>query len=142
MKAQRIVPVLLIFAALLVNGSCNDKKQYCDNGTHQASITEVVLPPEGYIQEPMRIQVKIQAPNGCWSNLKVKLNKITAAEYQLKAYGDFESQGFCPQMTVTRDTTIVLTPDLTGTITFRVWEQVNQVKPLQVNVVEKGIYRD
>lgn len=102
---------LLVLFIVIISG-CNDQKF----GTKIINIVSLETPETGTVNNPINIQVRAQANNGCYFNLRVSFNRVTKTHYELLAAADYDMDASaCPAVIVNLDTTISFTPTQAGT---------------------------
>jgi hypothetical protein len=57
------------------------------------------------VGQPVTISLNVEAPNGCWKNLKHYMSQSTDNHILFVAKGDFESYGDCMDNLVQKDST-------------------------------------
>lgn len=117
MKLIKLLPLLFIF----VLSSCT-----LDPGT--TSYTNVVVPigernvPQiGNVDVPINIQARASLDNGCWKNVHFIFIQRDDRTYEMTALADFESNGVCPAVVVSGDTTVTFTPERQGNHIITFW---------------------
>ncbi|MFN8259004.1 MAG: hypothetical protein U0W24_25165 [Bacteroidales bacterium] len=112
--------VVFLLLSILFYLSCS-----LDNGTTMAvnspiSIDSVFIPDTAGVLEDAGIYAKTFGYDGCWSNLHFEFKKSKNFEYELTAVGDYASNGVCPDVLITNDTTILFKPGTVGKYYFRI----------------------
>ncbi|MFO8236410.1 MAG: hypothetical protein R6U04_13515 [Bacteroidales bacterium] len=108
--------LLLIFLL----SSCFGDDGYYVKRTDYVSITEVSIPDSALVSDTVQIEATAQENNGCWRDLTFSFDSIADTTYMLSAYGIFESEGICPEVIVTADTTIEFIPTKEGLYQFQI----------------------
>ncbi len=119
---------LSIILLILLNACALDKNYYIKK-VDAVNISTISIPKTSSVSQKIQIYAQAEAPNGCWSNLYFALNKYDAFNYELSAFGTFESLGYCAEMMVYKDSVIEFEPNAKGTYYFH----ITQV-PYKVNV--------
>ncbi len=112
---------LNLFLLLILVASCNTKGESYTRYTGYISVVETSIPDSALPGQTVPVYVKATAPNGCWSDLKIYLERsvLTDTLYGITATGLFESSnGLCTQVLITADTTFEFKPDSAGTYIF------------------------
>lgn len=110
---------VLIYAMLLcLTIACSKVKDNYVRYTGMVHISETVIPDSAKVLENIQIKAKAEETNGCWKNLNFVFRRINTFEYDLKAYGTFESYGICTDVMVIKDTLIDFKPDQKGVYLF------------------------
>jgi hypothetical protein len=86
-------------------------------------IYEVIIPAQGPVNQNIQILVKIEAFNGCYSDLKAELVQIDSRHFLIKSTGLFQTTGSCPAIMVYDDTTMTFRPSMTGRYFFQFNEE-------------------
>jgi hypothetical protein len=119
---------ILIYSLLLcLTMACSKVNESYIRLTGMVNISETVIPDSANVFENIPIKVKASETNGCWRNLNVVLHQINTFDYELKAYGIFESHGACPEVMVYKDTLINFRPDQKGTYLFYTIQKPYQI---------------
>ena len=84
-------------------------------------IEERMVPENGVVNTPLNISVRASAENGCWSNIHFRLEEKDERRYEIVALADFESYGECPDIVVSGDTLLTLTPTEPRNYFNKVW---------------------
>ena len=112
---------ILIFAILLcLATSCLKENSNYVKLTGPVNISQALIPDTSVNMENIQISARAMETNACWKNLRFVLSKVDDFEYELEAYGTYESYGNCPEMMVYNDTLIDFKPTKTGTYIFHV----------------------
>ncbi len=100
----------------------------CNLGGGHTEYTNLVIPiderqvPEtGVINQPVNIYVSTAEDNGCWSNIRFSIVPGKEREFEVWAVADFESDGLCPDVIVSADSTLTFTPTLAGDHVITFW---------------------
>lgn len=86
------------------------------------NISNIEIPQEGQVNTIVEIKATAQASNGCYEDLKIIFNKIDSAHFLLKATGLFQTNGVCPLVIISKDTTIDFKSLRTGKYYFQINE--------------------
>jgi hypothetical protein len=128
-KMYILKPAICLTISLLVISCLNMKNNgYYVKYTGQVEITNAVIPDTVTNMSQTQILVYSMASNGCWKNLKFILTKESDFEYDIAAYGIFESSGSCPEIKVYGDTSITFQPTMTGLYKFYVAKRENETE--------------
>jgi hypothetical protein len=117
---------ILILSTLVL--SCMNNQDRFVKRQIPVEIYEATIPATGRINQDIQIQLKSQATNGCYSDLKVKLVEIDSRHFLFKATALFQSSGVCPEIMVYKDTTITFKPTLTGKYFFQTNEEPFEIR--------------
>jgi hypothetical protein len=112
--------VYLVIALLAISCLKNGESSYYVRTTARVPIVLVDIPDTTAVNQYGEIRAKAEASNGCWHNLSFTLTDISDFEYNLEAFGVFESTGYCEDIKVYADTTIAFKPTKTGIYKFNV----------------------
>jgi len=126
MKTLKTFFYLFIIGVLIT--SCLGENESYIRTTDVVPITKVSIPDSSGISDTIQIAATAQADNGCWSNLRFSLDSVPSQNnetdtvatksYSLQAIGRYESQGSCPQVTVTADTILEVITEQEGNYVF------------------------
>lgn len=97
-------------------------------------IYESTIPNRGIVNQNIKIQLKAQAPNGCYNNLAIDVVKIDSRNFLIKATALFQSSGSCPEVMVYKDTVINFLPTLAGDYFFQVNEKPFEIRKDTIRV--------
>ena len=122
---KTIFGLFLLFAL----NACSFEQNYYVKKVDYVNISSVSMPDTVLVSEKVEINAQAEANNGCWSNLYFVLSKYDNFNYNLEAFGTFQSQGFCAEMMVYKDSVIEFKPTAQGIYYFH----ITQV-PLKVNI--------
>lgn len=84
-------------------------------------VTERLVPRTAVVNQPFTIYAMATMDNGCWSDIRFAFDETDDRQYELIALADYETYGSCPEMLVSGDTTITITPTRTGNHVLTVW---------------------
>ena len=104
-------------ALLLLIHGCTEEKEQGKIGP--VFVSDVILPVSVSVDEVALIHVAAYAPNTCWSNIRINLNKQQENHYKITATGFFNRQLVCLDMLIGADTTFHLTFDTPGKYYFQ-----------------------
>jgi hypothetical protein len=125
-------PILLALISVIaiVTISCMNlgNDQYYIKFTGSVEIKNIHIPPTINLNDTARILAVAQAYNNCWSNLKFELGKNDNFNYNVGAYGQYESYGTCEPVMVYADTTILFKPTAKGTYIFNVFKTADSTE--------------
>ena len=140
-KYQRLMTILIMnhmkivvyFVISLLAISCLKKGEngYYIRTTGRVEIKQAVIPDTVTDNQYAEIMAWAEASNGCWSNLNFVLTKTADFEYSLEAFGIFESTGYCEDIKVLGDSTIVFKPTVTGKYIFKVTKAKLKLKQIR-----------
>ncbi|NJO68730.1 MAG: hypothetical protein HC830_05125 [Bacteroidetes bacterium] len=74
------------------------------------------------------VSVRAEAPNRCWSQLKVSFTDKDQFSYIVKAYGTYRSSGLYPDNIVTHDTIIFFNPPASVKYKFFVYYDYQTIR--------------
>jgi hypothetical protein len=125
-----ILKPAICLTILLLAVSCFNMKNsgYYVKFTGQVEITNVHIADTVSNMSQTQILANAMAENGCWKNLKFILTKESDFEYDIAAYGIFESYGSCPEFKVYGDTSITFQPTMPGLYKFYVAKRENETE--------------
>ena len=130
---QSMKTFIILFAAILTLTECTYPDRHA-KATLPVNISESHIPKTGQVNQDVEIGLKLQASNGCWTNLKIVMTKIDDFHFLFKGTGSFESNGICPTVMVYKDTTINFKPGLKGKYIFQVRESPLTTKLDTLNI--------
>jgi hypothetical protein len=114
MKTLKLLLLLMIF----ILPACKLDPPYVRYENMVISIDELTVPETGSVSVPLNIYANATVYNSCWSDISFVFKKDSDSgndfEYFLYATADFESYGQCPELTISADTLITLTPATEG----------------------------
>ncbi|MGK7390049.1 MAG: hypothetical protein ACNS60_06850 [Candidatus Cyclobacteriaceae bacterium M2_1C_046] len=113
---NRLLPGIII---ICLTTSCTDTEI---GARVPVNISNADIPEKGQINTSIAIQATAQANNGCYEDLQISFNTTDSVHFLLKATGLFQTNGACPQVIVSKDTTIDFTPLRTGKYYFQINE--------------------
>src|SRR5689334_7476164 len=114
---------LIFHVALLATlFSCDDHQDQVANDEVKIDIYESTFPTEALVNQDVEIQLKAQAINACYSNIRMILTEGDNKNFVVEATADFRTNGVCADMIVYKDGVINFKPTSPGTYAF----QVNQ----------------
>ncbi|OJV37509.1 MAG: hypothetical protein BGO29_03435 [Bacteroidales bacterium 36-12] len=125
--------VFLGFTLLLLIHGCSKEKERGHIGL--VFISDVIIPASVSVDEVALIHVAAYAPNGCWSNIRINLNKQQENHYKITATGFFNGQLVCPDILIGADTTFHLTFDAPGKYYFQSNDNPFEIKYDTIEVV-------
>ena len=131
-QLKRINFVLILLTSVLF--SCMDNQDKFAERRVPVDIYDLAIPANGEVNQDIEIQLKAQAPNGCYSDLEVKLIKIDSRHFLFKANGLFESNGVCPYNLVNKDTVITFRPTSTGKYFFQTNEEPFEIRKDTIDI--------
>jgi hypothetical protein len=97
-------------------------------GTSIVYIDEYSIPDTATNLVSTQIKAHAYETNGCWRNLYFELIKDNTFEYEVTAYGSYESSGACPDVMVYRDTVINFKPSQKGLYLFHIHTEPKVIK--------------
>jgi hypothetical protein len=119
-----LVPVIVVLTILTI--SCfSGKDEYYVKMTGAVEIPYAYIPDSVNKLDTAWIDVKAQAFDACWSNLRFVLSLNSTMEYNLQAIGTYESYGSCPEKMVYGDSTIAFVPAQPGLYKFYIYKGPN-----------------
>jgi len=98
------------------------------------SIYDLTIPTSGAVNQDIEIQLKAQAPNGCYSDLEIKLIEVDSRHFLFKADALFKSNGACPYNLVNKDTVITFRPTSTGKYFFQTNEEPFEIRKDTIDI--------
>jgi len=107
--------------------SCSLEGSDMGSGTGIADLIDVEVPDTVALFADTIIKATAAEYNGCWIDLNTKFTKLGDFEYEIKAFGTYESYGTCPSVLVTEDTVLNFTPEKTGQYLFRIYKKSNKI---------------
>jgi hypothetical protein len=119
MKTIRLLPLLMIFLL----PACKLDPPHVRYDNMVISIDDWTVPEIAPVNVPLNIYASTTVYNSCWSNTSFifKEDSESDNEYFLYAIANFESFGQCPELVVTADTVITMTPETSGNYVITVW---------------------
>jgi len=117
MHLTKILPLLIT----VMLASCNLEPSHSRYGDVIIPVNERLVPTTAVVNEPFTIYAMASLDNGCWSNIRFFFEETDEREFELFALADFETYGVCPEMVVTADTLITITPKRTGNNILTIW---------------------
>jgi len=117
MHLTKILPLLIT----VMLASCNLEPSHSRYGDVIIPVNERLVPATAVVNEPFTIYAMASLDNGCWSNIRFFFEETDEREFELFALADFETYGVCPEMVVTADTLITITPKRTGNNILTIW---------------------
>lgn len=128
---------MLLIAAMLT--SCNLGDGHVMFTNMVIPIDEYLVPETGVIDHPVNFYVSAKVDNACWSNIRFLLTQNDDREFDVRAYADFLSEGECPAVEVSADSTLTFTPTRTGDHVITFWmSHEHSVKDTVVVVSNPG----
>lgn len=125
MHLTKILPLLIT----VMLASCDMEPSHSRYGDVVIPVNERLVPATAVVNEPFTIWAMASLDNGCWSNIRFFFAETDEREFELFALADFETYGVCPEMIVTDDTLITITPTRTGNHVLTIWmDDYNNVK--------------
>lgn len=118
---------------LLFLYGCTEEKEQGQIGP--VRISEVNFPVSVSVNEVAPIYVRAYAPNDCWSNIRINLNKQQENHYKITASGFFNGQLVCSDILIGADTTFLLTFDAPGKYYFQSNDNPFEIKYDTIEVV-------
>ncbi|MFP4621993.1 MAG: hypothetical protein ACLFM7_11835 [Bacteroidales bacterium] len=126
---MKTLKTLLYLSLIVLITSCLEDTGSYVRTTDLVSITEVSIPDSAGVSDTIQILATAEANNGCWKDLHFRLDTFTSQndsetdtvnteQYTLKAIGTYESEGTCPQVIVTADTTMDVITSQKGNYVF------------------------
>jgi hypothetical protein len=110
----------LVIGLLAISCLKQGENSYYVRTTARAPIVLVDIPDTTTVNQYTEITARAEVPNGCWHDLSFTLTDRSDFEYDLEAFGVFESTGFCEDIKISADTTIAFKPTKTGIYKFNV----------------------
>jgi hypothetical protein len=123
---MRQVNKYLFLLLLAITLSC-EPVNYIDKIV-AVDIYESSIPKNGTLNQDIDLELKAQATNGCYNDLKIKLIETEDRHYLLKATARFKSYGYCPEVMVYIDTIITFRPTKTGKYFFQINETPFEIR--------------
>lgn len=117
MRFIKLLPLL----TLIILQSCKIDPPHSTYTNVVIPIEERMVPENGVVNTPLNISVRASAENGCWSNIHFRLEEKDERRYEIVALADFESYGECPDIVVSGDTLLTLTPTEPRNYFIKVW---------------------
>ncbi len=114
-----LLTAIVLISAMLT--SCNLDTGYVKHTNMVIPIDEHLVPETGVIDQPVNIYVSAKLDNGCWSNIHFSLIQNDDREFEVWAFADFYSEGECPPVEVSADSTLTFTPTRTGDHFITFW---------------------
>jgi hypothetical protein len=132
---MRIV-VYLVISLIAISCLKKGENGYYIRTTGRVEIKQVVIPDTVTNNQYTEIMAWAEASNGCWRDLNFILTKTDDFDYSLDAYGIFESTGYCADIKVLGDSTIVFKPTVAGKYIFKVTKGATEIETDTMNVVD------
>jgi hypothetical protein len=112
---QSIMKYSVIIACLVIITSCTKDYQFGNVG-----ISEISIPDSVKVNELVKIIIKAEATNGCWSNLSIEFTEKNVFEYLIQASGKFSGckNCNCPDIMIYEDFEIDFQPKIKGIYFF------------------------
>jgi hypothetical protein len=129
------IVVYIVISLIAISCLKKGENGYYIRTTGRVEITHVVIPDTVTNNQYTEIMAWAEASNGCWSDLNFILTKTDDFEYSLEAYGIFESTGYCEDIIVLGDSTIVFKPTVAGKYLFKVTKSETEIETDTMNVV-------
>ena len=126
---------IILFATILTLTECTYPDRHV-KATLPVNISESHIPKTGQMNQNIEISLKLQAPNGCWTKLKITMSKIDDFHFLFKGTGSFADNGMCADILVYKDTTINFIPGLPGKYVFQVRESPLTTKLDTLNIIK------
>lgn len=117
---MHLTKILTLLITVMLT-SCNLEPSHSRYSDVVIPVNERLVPATAVVNEPFIIYAMATQENGCWSNIRFFFEEIDEREYELFALADFETYGVCPEMLVTSDTLITITPKRTGKHVLTIW---------------------
>ena len=114
--------ILLTF--LFIISSCTKDYQFGKVGISECAIPDTVM-----TNDIVKIKIKAEATNGCWSDLRIEFTEKDLFEYSIQAFGKFSGckNCGCPDEMVYKDFVIDFQPIRMGKYFFNIWESPDKV---------------
>lgn len=122
---------LIIALFLFIGCSAEEEK----GAVSPVIISEVNIPTSVKVNETAPIHVGAYATNGCWSDLRINLDKLQEKHYQITATGFHDGGSICPAVIIEADTTFHLTFNTTGKYYFQSNKEPLEIKYDSLEVV-------
>jgi hypothetical protein len=105
---------LIVIFTFIISVSCLNDRDYHEKFTGPVRIDSLMVPPIAEVAKKTGIYAIAVADNGCWRNLHFTMTAKNMFEYEIKAFGNYESYGACPDVLVGNDTLIQFIPTAAG----------------------------
>ncbi len=130
-----IKPGNLVTLLALLPFSCTDDRTLPVNERVAVDIVTSVFPPDAEVNEDIQIQLTMQASNGCYADLTAAITEMEEDNhYQIKGSALFASHGVCPDVIVSKDSTLTFSPESAGDYVFQVNEAPFKVRVYTITV--------
>jgi hypothetical protein len=116
----------IIFIGLTV--SCLHDRAYHTNFISWVKIDSISIPLSSEVLTETHITAVAVANNGCWKKLHFRMTQKDTFDYEIKAFGTYESYGACPEVMVYQDTIIRFIPPVKGKYLFHTTIEPNNVR--------------
>jgi hypothetical protein len=127
----------LVIALLAISCLKKGENSYYVRTTGRVEIKQVDIPATATVNQYAEIKAWAEESNGCWKKLTFSLTPNGDFNYNLEAFGIFESNGFCEEIKVYGDTTIAFKPTKTGLYKFAVTKSQDVIEIDTMIVVDE-----
>ncbi len=111
---------LFVALLLLALSSCKLDGESYRKFYGGVNIDSLIIQDSAFVGDVVLIQAQAGAPNGCWSDLSLFLNRYNDSLYYINAFGWFESyDNMCTEIYLLKDSTFRFIPDTTGLYIFK-----------------------
>lgn len=117
----KLKTILFLLMVSFLMASCDLNNDSYSSFTGYVNIDMTQLTDSAFTGQTVPVAVHAMAPNGCWSDLKIYLEKSNVADtlYSIVATGYYESiNGICSEILVTADTIFNFRANSAGTYIF------------------------
>jgi hypothetical protein len=131
MKTLKIIfPFLLLFMV-----SCSDDKEETITSEQQGGIKNVTMISQTTQPGPVKITADAIGNDGCWSNLRLELEKVSTYKYNLRSYGTVIAGGGCTMALVQEKKETSFTPTAQGTYEITVYNTPKETSKKTLEVI-------
>jgi hypothetical protein len=131
------LPLLLVLLLLVTFASCDLKNESYSNFYDKVNLETLIIQDSAFLGDTVNIYAHASAPNGCWSELDCFFYPYNDSIYLLNAYGRYESSnGVCPEIAISKDSTFHFIADTTGTYVFVTESRSNMPKYDTLRIVD------
>lgn len=113
--------MIFLLVVTFLMASCDLENDSYNSFTGYVNVDDTQLADSAFTGQTVPVTVHAMALNGCWSDLKIYLEKSNVADtlFSIVATGYFESfNGICTELLVTADTVFNFRADSAGTYIF------------------------
>lgn len=117
--------ILLVLLPVLVSSCLKEGSNHIKYSGY-ININTLIVPDTGFVGEDVEIKVTGGAPNGCWSDLELTMQKENDTLYNIVGVGIYESwDGLCTDIYPLVDSTFTFEPSKAGIYKFVAYSSNN-----------------